>query len=398
MMGCFNMHQTIQDARLRIKLRQGSSGWTEANPVRGEERAVRRVFQTMRASSYAFTIIELMIALFLSSFIMLGMIQAYRNAVSSLGVCRESMAITRKVCLLFNELERDFSCLFIPYLNQEVIPEKDQAEKKAEKKDQAPEQKTEQTQDVGKKEDEKKSAHKKEEPLKYALLAHVYEDETKRIQGRRFELFRSINFITTHPLQVYGDKRIRLVRVMYELVRDKKKSKPDKPCYNLFRKETLDLQNFKMKEEEGAGASSQSAIRTYLVSDNVKEMYVELIAQKPIDEKEKEKQEEQKKKKDEVEEVRFFSWGEKDFTVGTAPQALEIQIILWDDALKRTQKFQIFVPVFSYPAVQSQVELEAVKPLERDQKQDEQKKVSGMVVTGVDQTSPTTFQSAGATP
>lgn len=330
----------------------------------------------------AFTIIELLIALFLSSFIMLGMMQAYRNAVSSLGTCRNYMAISRKACLLFNEIERDFSSMLIPFLNKEILPE---GEKKSIQDSEKPKE--------DQKDGEKKSEQQDDEPLKNALIAQVYEDEVRRIKGRKFELFKNINFITTHPLQVYGDKRVRLVRVMYELIKDKSKNKSGRPCYNLYRKETLDLSNTKMKEDEEAVAKNkQTSICTYLVTDNVKELYVEFITPKPPDEKEKEKP----KDKKEVEELRLFTWGQKDFTVGVVPKALEVHIVLWDDELKRTQDFQIFIPVFSYPTI-SPKNRDAIKIPGPDEKKSPEQvdQGKGAFVSGAHQASPSTFQSVG---
>lgn len=300
----------------------------------------------------AFTIIELLIALFLSSFIMLGMMQAYRNAVSALSVCRSRMAISRKVCLLFNEIERDFSSMIVPVLYKEIVPGKD---RNGNKDDAIAQKKQPDSQDTSQSQtnalDNQQEKQKKEEEaeiIKMAPVVTTYQDEIRRINQRKFELFKSINFITTHPFQVYGDKRVHLVRVLYELVLDKQKSTPNKPCYNLFRKETNDLQNSKMKKDDAQESTKQKnnmGIRTHLVADSIKEFYIELITEKPVDKDDQDKQ----RKKDEVEEIRLFSWGEKDFTVGSVPKALHIHIIIWDDTIKRTEKFQIFVPVFSYP-------------------------------------------------
>lgn len=348
-------------------------------------------FRTMN-SSRAFTIIELLIALFLSSFIMLGMMQAYRNAITSLGAVRAKMAITRKGCLLFNELERDFSSMLVPFLNKEIVPDKDKDQKSqvSDKKDpdlQASEKKEsgdKKTDDSG----DKTKQDEQQESLKNSLHVQVYEDESRRIGGKKFTLFKSINFITTHPLQVYGDKRLRLVRVVYELVRNKQKSTRDQVCYNLFRKETTDLMNFKMKEDEEAAAKNkQASIRTYLVTDNVKEMYLELITEKVKEEKSKDN-------KQEIEEVRLFVWGEKDFTVGVVPKSLEMRIVIWDDQLKRTQAFQIFVPVFSYPTEHPKNHAQDLKVPAADKKSDEQQK-TGMQITGVNQTAPGVYNSVG---
>jgi hypothetical protein len=343
-------------------------------------------------SSRAFTIIELLIALFLSSFIMLGMMQAYRNAITSLGAVRAKMATTRKGCLLFNELERDFSSMLVPFLNKEIVPDKDKDQKVqiSDKKDSETKASENKEQGDKKLDDSKdKLGHdEQQEALKNSLHVQVYEDEYRRIGGKKFILFKSINFISTHPLQVYGDKRLRLVRVVYELVRNKEKSTRDQVCYNLFRKETTDLMNFKMKQDDDAQAKNKHAsIRTHLVTDNVKEMYLELITEKVKEEKGKDN-------KQEIEEVRLFVWGEKDFTVGVVPKSLEMRIVIWDDQLKRTQEFQLFVPVFSYPTEHPKLHAQDLKvpPAQPDKKPDEQPK-TGMQITGVNQTAPGVYNS-----
>lgn len=340
----------------------------------------------------AFTIIELLIALFLSSFIMLGMMQAYRNAITSLGAVRAKMAITRKGCLLFNELERDFSSMIVPFLNKEIVPDKDKDQKKQPSdKNDSELQASENKEKGDKKPDELKDKLTQDEQpdaLKNAMHVQVYEDEYRRLEGKKFTLFKSINFITTHPLQVYGDKRLRLVRVMYELVRNKQKSTRDQVCYNLLRKETTDLMNFKMKQDDNVDLKNKHAsIRTYLVTDNVKEMYLELITEKVKEEKSKDN-------KQEIEEVRLFVWGEKDFTVGVVPKSIEMRIVIWDDQLKRTQEFQIFVPVFSYPTEHPKLHAQDLKvpPAQVDKKPDE-KPQTGMQITGVNQTAPGVYNS-----
>lgn len=286
---------------------------------------------------HGFSLIELMISLSLSSFIMLGMMQAYQNAAKSLENVRGHMATTRKACLLFNQIERDFSTMFIPFLSETIIPDK---EKKEVEEKQKEEKKTEPKPTSEKEKNEEKE--KRFEKLKIFLQATIFEDATTRIDGKKFELFKSINFITSNPLQVYGEKKVRMARVMYELVLDKAKSKGNKKSYNLYRKETANLENVSMKEsEDDLAQNKHPTITTHLVTDNVKLMFLEMITEKKEDANEKEKKE--------PTEVRYFTWGDKTETKGVVPKTIELTIVLWNDTLQRERTFHIMTPVLSYP-------------------------------------------------
>jgi hypothetical protein len=290
---------------------------------------------------HAFSLIELMISLSLSSFIMLGMMQAYQNAAKSLENVRGHMATTRKACLLFNQVERDFSTMFIPFLSETIIPDKEKKEAQEAKKEEKEAEKKPEA-DKGSEKEKETEKEKRSDKLKIFLQTTIYEDATIRIDGKRYELFKSINFITSNPLQVYGEKKVRMARVMYELVPDKAKSKGDKTSYNLYRKETIDLENVSMKEnEDDVAQNKQPRITTHLVTDNIKTMFIEMVTEKKEDPENKEKQE--------PTEVRFFTWGDKPETKGVVPKTIELTVVLWNDTLQRERTFHIMTPVFSYP-------------------------------------------------
>ena len=56
-----------------------------------------------------FSIIELMIAIGLASFIMLGMMQGYRNAIRLQRNAQNLLVLNRRIALLFNQIERDIT-------------------------------------------------------------------------------------------------------------------------------------------------------------------------------------------------------------------------------------------------------------------------------------------------
>ena len=128
----------------------------------------------------------------------------------------------------------------------------------------------------------------KKKDLKY-FVGQIYEDKYRRIEGKKWELFKSLNFISTNPLQVYGEKRPRLVRIRYELVKDKQKSLKEKTSYNIVRKECYELNNFDFKEEmeDEKKRAKKVAIRSHVVAENIKELYIEYVSQKQVKDKEK---------------------------------------------------------------------------------------------------------------
>ena len=78
----------------------------------------------------AFSLLELLIALSLSSFIMMGLLQSYRSLVRYLDRSRELIGVNRRICLLFNQMERDFMTAFI----SPDLKEADQGDKGGDKK------------------------------------------------------------------------------------------------------------------------------------------------------------------------------------------------------------------------------------------------------------------------
>ena len=292
----------------------------------------------------AFTLVEVLISLAISSFIILGCIQLYRNMVSFLDSSQEIMRLNKKVCLLFNQLENDISSSFIPFLHEE--------EKKG-------------------KEEEKGSPgeKKKEKPkdIKY-FFGEIYEDEYRRIEGKRWELFKSLNFVCTNPLQIYGENRPRIVRLKYELKRNKEKSQGEKISYDLFRLETYELENVDFKEPEERRTREKEklyGIRSYVIAENIKDFFVEYVTLKPKKEKTT-----TVVREEEEPEVRNFEWNtkiiqkifppkkEEEKKTETkkeeeikyiVPRYLDLIISFWDEKLQNHHSFNALILVFSYP-------------------------------------------------
>ena len=177
----------------------------------------------------------------------------------------------------------------------------------------------------------------------------IYEDESKKIEFKKYELFKFVNFINTNPFQVWGQKRARFVRVLYSLVKDKKNSKGDRTVYKLFRKETSDIKNETFKEPEIINRKKpEHPIRTHLVAKNIKELFIEYTMPKTEEQKKQDYREEEK-------EFKTFVWGKEKETKSKnfeqkniVPQYVSIRVTFWDDDFKEENTFQCMFPIFSY--------------------------------------------------
>lgn len=317
----------------------------------------------------AFTLIEVLIALAISSFIMVAMFRIYLNSVEYVNTSNEQMLFNRKIYLLFDQIEKDLSAAFIPTLYEEEKvkePAKD-GEKKDDKKDEKKEEKKE----------EKKPAEepKKQKKSLNFFKATIYEDQAEKIKDKKWELFKSVNFITTNPLQVYGQRKVRLVRVMYELVKDKEKSTREKTSYLLYRKESEDLENETLKEsEEFSKKETKNLIRKQLVVDNVKGFYVDYMTIKTLTEKEKLQQQTQGRELTHSFVLDLKDEGKKDQSgkekEKKLPTFILLKIILWNDDLSKQQSFDDMIPIFAYF---SEEKKEEKKDEKKDAKKDDGK-------------------------
>ena len=278
-----------------------------------------------------FTILELLVALSISAFVILGMLQGYRNVSNIIDRTRNIMVMDRKVCLLFNQFERDLTTAFIPFLSERVEPKTGEKSKT----------------DVNKFNQEKNQTEKKEED-KFYFVGEIFPDNDEKIQGKRRELFKSLNFITTNALRIYSQKRVMLVRVMYELVKDKEKSHGEKNVYQLLRRETTELDNFEFKENDSVLQKDKASdIKTVVVADNIKNLFVEYIADKTREEKKRNIFD-----KEEIQKTRSFVWGDKKDTTDIVPEQIEVFITFWNDNLQRESFFECLIPILSYPTEQ----------------------------------------------
>ncbi len=257
----------------------------------------------------AFTLVEVLISLFISSFIMFGMMQLYRNLQNFIDKTSITMKFNREVYLLFSQMEKDFSTAIIP-----VLPK------------------------------EEKDPSKKEKELNY-FIGNIFEGEYKRIQEKRLHLFKSVNFINSNPLFVHNEKIVRLVRISYSLQKDKKLSNSDRSVYDLYRKETEDLSNVKFEKKENIYKKNKDKpVKTYLIAKNVKHFSVEYQGFKKEKDDKKKVDKKQKKKM-----ISSFTWGKDKGTQNILPKKMLINISFWDTKFVSEYSFNCVVSTFVIP-------------------------------------------------
>lgn len=278
-----------------------------------------------------FTLIEIMLAMMLSSFIMLALMQAYRTLVTYIDRARIMASSNQRIALLVHTIERDLMCACMPQLHPEIEPDtKEGAEPKAEPK---PDNKGDP------KDKEKEKEEKRREERKKYFFTEIDDAELHKFKGQRAELLKSCNFITTTALEVYGEGMPRWMRVRYELVRTKKTQKPE---YTLLRKQTTDIHNFKMKisDIDANAAAKAQPITTHTIAQGVKGLFIEMSMKKIPEDK---KDDKDKDKKIEPEEIKAFAWGESKKTVGEMPQRARVCLELWNEARDGSQEIEFLV-------------------------------------------------------
>lgn len=280
----------------------------------------------------AFTVLELMVSIALASMIMMGMVQGYRNAVGVLGKARELLSVNRRVALLFNQIERDYTTV-MPYEKLTEMPRP--TAKKGDEKTEDGKQEPEKPKQLEKK---PKKGEKEEHIL--SLATETFDDAAYRYNHKKWQMMQRTSFVCTTPLEVFGSLQERRVRVGYELVYDKQKSSPQHSNYTLWRKETPELENMTFKEkEEGA------PVRKHIVAEDIKAFSLEYTYKKRVEQSEK-KNKSLQEPADEW--VRTFSWGKDEELKKSAllfPQSVAVHLELWDEQRKRSYPFDCMVPL-----------------------------------------------------
>lgn len=291
----------------------------------------------------AFTLIELLISMSLSVIIIVAMMQLYQGIVRYLEYSRDLVNTNRTVCLLFNQLERDLSAAYIPFLAKEVKEE----EKKA-----AGAENVQQQPEPAKPHDKTKEQEKEEQKefeirKTFFIVTTDERAEFSKLNGKRLEQSKVLSFITTNALQVYGEKCPRLVRVVYEVSLDKAKSSLDKSSYKITRKESVDLLNTYGKVDDAGPIEKRKSVRSYVVAENVRGIYIEFIT-KPEPKKGEEGSKSQPTK-EESKEVHSFKWGDVKDRQAKVPRKVHVVFDMWNEKKTKSFRFQTLFYVTTYP-------------------------------------------------
>lgn len=306
-----------------------------------------------------FTLLELLIAMAISGFIIISMMQSFRNAQKMLSRSRTILHINKSVCLMFNQIERDFNTAIIPTISEPI-----KKEKKPEKTDKADEKKKQEEKPAKQAPQKKAKNKKKEKKPKILFFRGEAEEDKKRIGEKRYQLFQKVSFVNTNPLQVWGQEKQRLVRVEYSLV----KNKENKKSFDLYRKETTDLKNEKFKEPEETDNKKTAPIRKHLIATNIRELFIEYIMPEPKKKKTKFDIEEEPKT------IEQFTWGKDKKTKNVVPQKVAIRVTFWSEDMKRDKTYACIIPILSYPTEPIQKAKPAQKPDQKQAKQEPKKK------------------------
>lgn len=241
-----------------------------------------------------FTLLELIMAMSFASVIIVGLVQAMRSSATFLATGRKYMLLDRKVALLFNQLEKDLSCAFIPRLHKDAN---------------------------GGKEKDKKEATDKKETVHFTATA---QEDAVKIKGTKRYGLKDAAWVTTNVLS-FGRKEPRLARVGYSLKKEA-----------LTRKETGELDNVKFEEPEDKG--KKRLVREVVVCDGVKSLYIEFVVPRKKDEKAKE----------EPQPLRTYVWGETDETKNAVPQHAHVYLELWDAEHKHAFAYETMIAIAAF--------------------------------------------------
>lgn len=321
----------------------------------------------LRRNNRGFTLLETILALALSSFIMLALTQAYRTLVTYIDRARDMARANQRIALVTQIIERDLSCAVMPQLHQEIESDKEKATKNdappAEEKKEAP---------LSTEEENKKKEEKRRDERRKYFFTEIDDTDLHKIKGQRVELLKTCNFITTSALEVYGESLPRWVRVRYELVRNKK-AKVDE--FTLVRKQTTDIHNVKMKisEVDPNADSKAHPITSHEVARGVKGLFIEFSMKKEPEKKDE--KDKDKDKKIELEETKVFSWGESKKTAGELPQRAHVYLELWNETRDRADLIELEILM----SVEGDIE----KLLAEGKKKQEQKFGAGSPITSL---------------
>jgi hypothetical protein len=200
--------------------------------------------------------------------------------------------------------------------------------------------------------DDKKT--EKEKDISRTLIAQASDDEIAKINKQDFLNLKTINGITTSTLKSADERKPQLVRFCYKLINQKMPKPHDKiRAFKLYRKETVDLNDFNLKDEaDSKSIRSEVSHEWILICDNIADLVLQFSTFTPDDEK----KEAAPDKKTSMEEaslslVQSFNW--PNAKLGESykermPTYISVILRLWNHTFSKTIDTQFIIPCYAW--------------------------------------------------
>lgn len=289
----------------------------------------------------AFSLLELLVATLISSFIGVVLMSALRQTGIIQRVVQNDAAYTLRIALAERQLRRDVEGMFVPVL---AFP---RAKKEANPV--TTQNKSAQNQENGQqKKESMPEEQKKEQDKAPSLLKDFF------LLTQKEEQFELCTFITSNPVAGYAEGPLavlkpRVVRVVYQL----KKDPNQKKSFILYRQEGKDL------DFEKYTNAKEGLQRPYELISGIKSMKIECITYQQAKEEvtvhkkatwKRDLQAEfaeKQKKPDAIAAKASNAKKEQQKDEPLLPGALLITLTLWDNELVRESLYRFYIPIIT---------------------------------------------------
>jgi prepilin-type N-terminal cleavage/methylation domain-containing protein len=283
------------------------------------------------------TLLELVAALAIASIMSVMLYQGLNQSYKAVRTIDVLVDAHSELALFFDRFYKDISGAFVPV---QAISAQEKGRKEIEEKGAQAGKPQESKIDAAKSSEAGKvEGEEKQKPLK-----DIFVLEEMKISGEARASRSSFTFITANPLTIYGEAIPRIVRVLYVVEADKKKS----GLWNLVRYESTELDNAVFKDKQSKGA-----IKGYAVLHNIEKFTIECSAFKEVKQEGKESTQEKKtqdKKEPEKKELeRFSKWNDQQRLKdkqNLIPSSVEIKGVIRE--FKKEVDFNLVIPIFAY--------------------------------------------------
>ena len=260
----------------------------------------------MNVKARGFALIEIVIGVAISSIIGLTLYAILNQIYRSESYVGGVIAVGMRVALVQERLQRDLTGMFLIPEIKKAVPEPVSAAKPGSKIAQV-----EQFLQARRSEPKTELEEEPVPPIAQQLLSSSQDD------GQGQLIFKELTFLTDNPLQVYGENKPRIVRVIYTLEPTAGQSN----SWSLFRQESNNLNYQEMRNDSGAA-------NNYLLISGIKSLNFSYHLAPAEGEPQQVANLEQEEPKE-------------------LPKYIEVDLELWEDDLqKEFQKFKFwYMPV-----------------------------------------------------